>query len=50
MITENTLAKKETFRKITFIILLLICLTPWISPPIALLLGIFVAQLIGHPF
>lgn len=50
MINENTSAKKETFRKIAFIILLLICSTPWISPPIALLLGIVVAQLIGHPF
>lgn len=50
MITENTSARKETFRKIAFSILLLICFTPWISPPIALLLGITAAQLIGHPF
>lgn len=50
MIIENISAKKETFRKIAFSILLLICFTPWISPPIALLLGIIAAQLIGHPF
>ena len=26
------------------------CLTPWIAPPQALLLGLIAAQFIGHPF
>ena len=37
-------------KKIIFILLLLLCLTPLISPPIALLLGIGVAQTIGNPY
>lgn len=40
----------KTTRKIIFISFVLLCLTPWITPPIALLAGILVAQLIGHPF
>lgn len=31
-------------------VLLFLCLTPWISPPLALGLGLVVAQFIGHPF
>jgi len=37
-------------RKIIFFILALLCLTTWISPPVALLMGILVAQLTGHPY
>lgn len=37
-------------KKIIFILLLILCLTPLISPPIALLLGIGVAQTIGNPY
>jgi uncharacterized integral membrane protein (TIGR00698 family) len=33
-----------------FVLLLLLCLFPIISPPIALLLGLVVANLSGHPF
>nr|WP_303626629.1 putative sulfate exporter family transporter [Ferruginibacter sp. HRS2-29] len=33
-----------------FIVLVVLCLTPWITPPMALLLGLMVAQFIGHPF
>lgn len=36
--------------KIIFIILVILCLLPWMTPPLALLMGILVAQLIGHPF
>ncbi|NRS87490.1 putative integral membrane protein (TIGR00698 family) [Flavobacterium sp. 7E] len=35
---------------IIFIVLLLICLSGAISPPIALLLGLVVANIFGHPF
>ncbi len=40
----------NTTRKVVFILLAFLCLTPIISPPIALLLGLFVAQFIGHPY
>jgi uncharacterized integral membrane protein (TIGR00698 family) len=33
-----------------FLLLLVFCLSPWISPPLALLLGLVVAQFIGHPY
>ena len=39
-----------TTRQLVFIVLLVLCLTPLITPPIALLLGLIVAQFIGHPF
>ena len=37
-------------QKATFVALLLFCLTPWCSPPIALALGLALALTIGHPF
>lgn len=37
-------------RTILFFALLLFCLTPWCSPPIALALGLALALTIGHPF
>lgn len=37
-------------RKATFVALLLFCLTPWCSPPIALALGLALALTIGAPF
>jgi uncharacterized integral membrane protein (TIGR00698 family) len=40
----------DYLRKIIFFISLAICLTPWISPALALILGIFVAQVSGHPY
>ena len=40
----------DTLKKVIFIVVLLTCLTPWIDPPIALLLGFVIAQSIGHPF
>jgi uncharacterized integral membrane protein (TIGR00698 family) len=39
-----------TTRQLLFIILLVLCFTPLITPPVALLLGLIVAQFIGHPF
>lgn len=42
--------QNETIRKTVFIILALICLTPWVSSPIALALGFGLAVLIGNPF
>lgn len=37
-------------RKVIFILLALLCLTPFITAPIALLLGLIVANTIGHPY
>ncbi len=37
-------------RQLIFIILVFLCLTPWITPPMALFMGLIVAQFIGHPF
>ena len=42
--------RQVTTRELIFIILVFLCLTPWVSPPLALFLGIMVAQFIGHPF
>lgn len=42
--------QNETTRKIIFIALAVLCLTPLITPPVALLLGLLVAQFIGHPY
>jgi uncharacterized integral membrane protein (TIGR00698 family) len=39
-----------TVQQIIFVGLLLLCLSPIISPPVALLLGLVVANLSGHPF
>jgi uncharacterized integral membrane protein (TIGR00698 family) len=42
--------KNSTLQKIVFVIILLICAFCPISPPTALLLGLVVANLSGHPF
>ena len=47
---HKILNKSITVREIIFIAFLVLCLLPFISPPIALLMGIIVAQSIGHPF
>jgi hypothetical protein len=44
------LDKSITIRELIFIAVLLLCLSSFISPPVALLVGIGVAQFIGHPF
>ncbi len=40
----------ESSQKIIFILLAVLCLTPFVSSPIALLLGFILAVLIGNPF
>ncbi|MET0753910.1 MAG: putative sulfate exporter family transporter [Pyrinomonadaceae bacterium] len=39
-----------SFRKILFFLLVLACLTPYVSPPIALALGLALAFTVGNPF
>jgi uncharacterized membrane protein YadS len=47
---KQLLNRKISVREIIFILLFVLCLTPFVSAPLALLLGIIVAQWIGHPF
>ena len=59
MKNHNTTPKKDSaaflkvspiFQKIIFGLLTLLCLSGFISPPVALLMGLVVANLSGHPF
>jgi uncharacterized integral membrane protein (TIGR00698 family) len=36
--------------KVVFFLLILLCLMPWISPPIALVLGLILALTVGNPY
>lgn len=40
----------QNIKKTIFIVCVALCLTPWVSPAVALLTGIGIAQLTGHPF
>ncbi|TRX42865.1 YeiH family protein [Flavobacterium restrictum] len=46
----HVLQISEKSRKIVFFILLLLCCSGWITPPLALFLGAIVANLTGHPY
>jgi uncharacterized integral membrane protein (TIGR00698 family) len=50
MDTIKLFDKQLTLREILFAVALFACLTPWITPPVALLLGLAVALFIGNPF
>ncbi len=39
-----------SWQKILFIVFILICLTPFVSPPVALAIGLFAALTFGNPF
>jgi uncharacterized integral membrane protein (TIGR00698 family) len=47
---KNLLDKSVSTRELIFIAALILCLTPIVSPPVALLIGFAIAQFIGHPF
>lgn len=47
---RTSIYHQEWFRKTIFIVLLIICITPWVNPPVALLIGLFVAQTFGNPY
>jgi uncharacterized integral membrane protein (TIGR00698 family) len=53
-LTNNTsgllLNMNTTGRKAVFIIGITLCLTPFVSPAIALIMGLVIAQLTGHPY
>ncbi|RZK21974.1 MAG: putative sulfate exporter family transporter, partial [Hymenobacter sp.] len=44
------LGRNFTLRQILFGLLLAFCLTPWASPPVALALGLVLAQTVCNPF
>lgn len=44
------LEKSIAAREVIFFVLVVLCLSPFVSPPVALLLGLIVAQFIGHPY
>ncbi|MGI4760822.1 MAG: YeiH family protein [Janthinobacterium lividum] len=44
------LGRPVTLRQGLFGLLLVFCLTPWASPPLALALGLALAQTVGNPF
>jgi uncharacterized integral membrane protein (TIGR00698 family) len=48
--TQTGLKLTHDIRKSIFIIVAAICLLPSVTPPLALLLGLILAQLIEHPF
>ncbi len=47
---KNLLDKSITTREVVFLLAVVLCLSPLISPPIALLMGLIIAQFIGHPY
>ncbi|WP_313270453.1 YeiH family protein [Epilithonimonas vandammei] len=47
---KNLLDKSITAREVIFLLAVVFCLSPLISPPIALLMGLIIAQFIGHPY
>ena len=59
METDQKVIQKESFiffkvnsplQQLIFVTLLLFCVTIFVSPPIALVLGLIVANIFGHPF
>ncbi|CAN5434484.1 putative sulfate exporter family transporter [soil metagenome] len=44
------LVRSITTRKVIFLLAIVFCLSPFITPPIALLLGLIIAQFVGHPY
>ncbi|HTI91591.1 MAG TPA: putative sulfate exporter family transporter [Puia sp.] len=50
MDTIKVFDKHITIRELFFAIAIFACLTPWVTPPVALLLGLAVALFVGHPF
>ena len=50
MDTIRLFDKHIKIRELFFAIAIFACLTPWVTPPVALLLGLAVALFVGHPF
>ncbi|HEV2483211.1 MAG TPA: putative sulfate exporter family transporter [Puia sp.] len=50
MDTIKVLDKHNSIRQVLFGVAVILCLTPLVTPPMALLLGLGIALLVGHPF
>jgi uncharacterized integral membrane protein (TIGR00698 family) len=50
MDTIKVLDRHIVIRQVIFAVAVLLCLTPLVSPPLALLLGLVIALFVGHPF
>lgn len=50
MDTIKVLDKHNAIRQVLFGVAVILCLTPLMTPPLALLLGLGIALLVGHPF
>jgi len=48
--TKSILDRSITTREVIFLLAVVFCLSPLISPPVALLMGLVIAQFIGHPY
>lgn len=53
--TKNKILDKNitisiTTREVIFLLAFVFCLSPLITPPVALLMGLIIAQFIGHPY
>jgi len=48
--TKNSVDRSNVIRKVIFWIAVVFCLSPLMSPPFALLLGLFLALFVGHPY
>ncbi|MBN9380934.1 MAG: putative sulfate exporter family transporter [Chitinophagaceae bacterium] len=46
----NFLDRSITAREVIFVLAAILCLTPVVSPPIALVMGLVIAQWVGHPY
>ncbi len=47
---KSILDRSITTREVIFLLAVVFCLSPLISPPVALLMGLVIAQLVGHPY
>jgi uncharacterized integral membrane protein (TIGR00698 family) len=47
---QRFLDKSITTRQLIFLLALVFCISPVISPPLAFLLGLIIAQFVGHPY
>lgn len=49
-ILDKNITISITTREVIFLLAFVFCLSPLITPPIALLMGLIIAQFIGHPY
>ena len=49
-IDKLLLDRSITTREVIFLLAVVFCLSPLITPPVALLMGLVIAQFIGHPY